>query len=124
MAGSCLIDEEPKEESILFKIEETPPCPRCGERTLLLARYWHSWTTGRGEDLAGQKEAVLCQTCDPQDQAAAELLALFAVDGQVSSKNAEAFAGLLAAWVESVRHHTVDEVLFADEYERWQRDEL
>ncbi|MGW4517895.1 DUF6300 family protein [Streptomyces sp. NPDC004393] len=124
MARSRLIGENPEQESILFKIEETPLCPRCGERTLLLVRYQHSWTNRRGEDVASRKEAALCPVCNREDQAATKLLALFAVDGQVSSKNAEAFAGLLAAWVESVRQHTVDEVLLADEYERWQRGEL
>ncbi|MET8957177.1 DUF6300 family protein [Streptomyces sp. NPDC004533] len=124
MARSRLIGKKPEGESILFKIEETPLCPRCGKRTLLLTRYQHSWTNGRGEDIASRKEAALCPACDHKDQAAAELLALFAVDGQVSTKNAEAFAGLLAAWIESVRHRTVDEVLLADEYERWQRGDL
>ncbi|SCG02599.1 hypothetical protein GA0115256_14592 [Streptomyces sp. DconLS] len=102
--------EEQEEESILFKAEETPLCPRCEGRTLLLARYQHSWTNGRGEDVASRKEAALCPACDHKDPAAAELLALFAVAGQVSSENSETFAGLLAAWVESVRHRTVDNV--------------
>ncbi|MGW0885412.1 DUF6300 family protein [Streptomyces sp. NPDC002671] len=116
--------EQQDEESILFKVEETPPCPRCAESTLLLARYRHSWTNGRGEDVAGLKEAVLCPSCDHKEPAAAELQALFAVDGQVLPENLATFGGLLAAWIESVRHRAVDEVLLADEYERWQRGDL
>lgn len=116
--------EEQEKGSILFKVEEAPLCPHCEERTLLLARYQHSWTNDRGQDVAGRKEAVLCPACNNKDAAAAGLLALFADDGQVPPENAESFAGLLAAWVESVRHRTVDEALIADEHERWQRNQL
>ncbi|MFH8772036.1 DUF6300 family protein [Streptomyces sp. NPDC017958] len=116
--------EEQDEESILFKVEETPLCARCGEGTLVLAQYRHSWMNGRGEDVAGLKEAVLCPSCDHKEPAAAELLALFVADGQVMPENVATFGGLLAAWVESVRHRTVDEALLANEYEQWQRGDL
>ncbi|MGW2770479.1 DUF6300 family protein [Streptomyces sp. NPDC001275] len=116
--------ERRDEDSILLKGSETPPCPRCGDSTLLLAQYRQSWTNSRGEDVSGIKEVVLCSPCDHKDPAAAELLAVFAVDGQDLLKNVAAFGGLVAAWIESVRQRTVDEALLAYEIERWQQGDL
>jgi hypothetical protein len=67
---------------------------------------------------------VLCPGCDHGEPAAAELLALFAVDDQVSPENMDVFGGLVAAWVESVRQRTVDEEALSAEFELWKRDEL
>ncbi|MFE9687129.1 DUF6300 family protein [Streptomyces sp. NPDC006285] len=113
-----------REEEILVRIEATPPCPQCNETSLLLARFPYSWKNGRGEDVSGLREAVLCAGCHHGEPAAAELLALFAVDDQVSPPNQGAFGGLVAAWVESVRHRTVDLALLDEEHERWSRGEL
>lgn len=112
------------EEEILLKFEEPAPCQRCDGVTVLLARYPHSWKNNRGEDVAGFKEELLCPACHHGEPAATELLALFAVDDQVSLENMEAFGGLVAAWVESVRQRTVDTELLGEEHVRWQRGEL
>ncbi|WP_411147391.1 DUF6300 family protein [Streptomyces sp. A30] len=112
------------EDEILLKVEESPPCPRCGSNTVLLARYRHSWKNNRDEDVPGIKEAVLCRGCDQTDPAAAELLALFIVDEHVTPENLETFGGLAAAWVESVRQRKVDEALLTEQHELWRCGEL
>jgi len=109
--------EEPGAEEVFLKLEETPPCPLCGGATLLLARYPHAWKDSRGEDVSGIKESVLCAACDHGNAAAAELIALFDVDDQISPENRETFGGLAAAWVESVRHRTVDQALLQEQQE-------
>ncbi|OIJ85225.1 DUF6300 family protein [Streptomyces colonosanans] len=115
--------EEPGEDEALLKLEDTPSCPHCGGPTLLLARYPQAWKSARGEDVSGIKEAVLCAACDHVDAAAAELIALFNLDEQVSPEM-ETFGGLAAAWVESVRQRTVDETLLQEQHELWRCGEL
>ncbi|MET7573391.1 DUF6300 family protein [Streptomyces sp. NPDC005492] len=116
--------EQRNEETILLKVEDTPACPQCGGPTLLLARFPHAWKNGLGRDVSGLREAVLCPGCHHGDPAAAELLALYAVDGHVSPENLDVFGGLVAAWVESVRQRTVDEGALNAEFELWKRGEL
>src|SRR5207253_194515 len=79
---------------VQLKLEDTPPCPRCGGSTLLLARFPHSWTNRVGDDVPGLREALLCPSCDHTDPACRPLLALFAVDEQIDPANLAAFAGL------------------------------
>jgi thiol-disulfide isomerase/thioredoxin len=122
--GRGVLNDQNDEETILLKVQDTPPCPRCDGTTLLLAQFQNSWKNRRGEDVPGLKEAVLCPGCDHGEPAAAELLALFAVDDQVSPENMDVFGGLVAAWVESVRQRTVDEEALSAEFELWKRDEL
>ncbi|WP_328403965.1 DUF6300 family protein [Streptomyces sp. NBC_00390] len=113
-----------EQEEIVLQLDDPPNCTRCDGPCLLLATFSHSWTNARGEDVSGLREAVLCPECDRGEQAADELLALFAVDDQVSPSNVEVFAELVAAWVESVRHRHVDIALLDDEHERWRRGQL
>ncbi|MFK0106438.1 DUF6300 family protein [Streptomyces sp. NPDC091217] len=116
--------ERDGEERVLVKVEETPPCPQCAGATLLLAQFPYGWTNNRGENVAGIRETVLCPCCHHGDPAAAELLALYAVDEKVTPENLDVFGGLVAAWVESVRQRTVDEESLNTEFELWQRGEL
>ncbi|MEW1550527.1 DUF6300 family protein [Streptomyces tsukubensis] len=111
-------------EEVVLTLEETPPCPSCGQAALLLARFPHAWRNTGGREVAGIREAVLCAACDHDDAAAAELIALFTVDDQVSPENLETFSALTVAWVASVRQRTVDTVLLQEEHERWSRGEL
>lgn len=117
-------DDQHAEEEVLLKVEETPPCPLCGGATLLLARFPHSWKNNSDEDVPGLKEALLCPACHHREPAAAELLALFAVDDHVRPENLDVFGGLVAAWVESVRQRSVDEEALSAEFAQWQRGEL
>lgn len=112
------------EGTVLLKVEDTPPCPQCDGSTLLLARFPHAWKNGLGRDVSGLRETVLCPSCHHSDPAAAELLALYAVDDHVSPENLDVFGGLVAAWVESVRQRTVDEEALTAEFELWKRGEL
>ncbi|MER7688701.1 DUF6300 family protein [Streptomyces sp. NPDC097610] len=116
----------PKAENdeVHLQVDQVPPCTRCGGAALLRARFPYSWNNARGETVAGIREAELCPACDHGQPAADELLALFAVDDQLDLDNLAAFGGLVAAWVESVRHLTVDLQVLNDEHERWRRDEL
>ncbi|MCX4648198.1 DUF6300 family protein [Streptomyces sp. NBC_01446] len=99
------------DEEILLKIEVTPPCPKCEETTVLVAQFANAWTNRRGQDVRGLREAALCVStgCDPDNPAAADLLALFAVDKETSPDNLETFSGLTAASLKTDRHHTADE---------------
>ena len=93
--------------------------------TLLLAQFSHSWTNARGEEVTGVREAVLCPACDRGEPAADELLAFFAVDDQARAPTpSKCSAGLVAVWVRSVRHRTVDMDALNEEHEHWRRGEL
>ncbi|MFD0007161.1 DUF6300 family protein [Streptomyces sp. NPDC127178] len=116
--------ERNDKDTFLVKVEDTPPCPHCAGSTLLLAQFPHCWQNSRGEDVSGLRETVLCPGCDHREPAAAELLALFAVDDRVGPENKDAFGGLVAAWIESARQRTVDEEALIAEFELWKRDEL
>ncbi|MGW4784953.1 DUF6300 family protein [Streptomyces sp. NPDC004230] len=111
-------------EEIRLNLDAVPLCPRCGDAGLLVARFAFMWQNQRDKDVSGLKEALLCSACDHEDPAAAELLALFAVDGLVGPENLGVFGGLVAAWVESVRHRTVDEELLGAQFEQRKRGEL
>ncbi|MFE5199035.1 DUF6300 family protein [Streptomyces sp. NPDC056601] len=112
------------ENEIILQLDEVEDCPRCGGPSWLKARFAHEWTNGRGETVSGIREALLCPACDRGSQAADELIALFAIDDRLSASNLEAFGGLVAAWVESVRHQRVDEELLTEQHEQWRRGEL
>ncbi|MFF1263856.1 DUF6300 family protein [Streptomyces sp. NPDC058321] len=103
--------ETPDDEDLLLKIAATPPCPKCGDATVLVAQFANTWINGRGENVRGLREAALCVSagCDRENPAATELLALFAVDKGRSPHNPETFGALTAASLESVRQRTADE---------------
>ncbi|MGW6405374.1 DUF6300 family protein [Streptomyces sp. NPDC055134] len=104
------------ENDILLKLDEVEDCPRCSAPSWLKARFAHSWKNARGETVSGVREALLCSACDRGSQTADELLALFARDDRLNAANLETFGGLVAAWVESVRHQRVDEDLLNEHW--------
>ncbi|MFF3469193.1 DUF6300 family protein [Streptomyces sp. NPDC002619] len=53
----------------------------CGNRTLLMARFLHSWTNASGVDVTGFKESALCGACHRGQTVADELLACIGADG-------------------------------------------
>ncbi|MEV7869149.1 DUF6300 family protein [Streptomyces sp. NPDC088124] len=115
---------QPTEEFVL-RLTAPPNCPPpCGRPGLLSARFPNSWKNTRGEEVHGLREAVLCPECDRGEPPADALLALFAVDDQIAGSNAEVFSRLVTAWVESVRHRTVDLTLLNAEVQRWQKGSL
>ncbi|MEU0030843.1 DUF6300 family protein [Streptomyces sp. NPDC006335] len=116
--------EPQHEDEFLLNIDQTPPCPRCSAPTEMVVRFPCTWKNGRGQDVRGLKEAVLCAACDRADPAAAELMALFAVDGGVTEGNLPTLGALAASWVETVRQRTVDEDLLTAEHEQWRQGDL
>ncbi|MFC8093617.1 DUF6300 family protein [Streptomyces sp. NPDC057301] len=124
MAGRGVSRERKDAYTVLVKIADTPPCPQCTGSTMLLAQFAHAWENGRGEDVSGRRETVLCPGCHHKEPTAAELIALFAAHAQVRPESMDIFGGLVAAWVESVRQHTVDEEALAAEFELWEQGEL
>ncbi|MGW4438073.1 DUF6300 family protein [Streptomyces sp. NPDC004596] len=116
--------EAQHEDEFLLNIDQTPPCPRCSALTEMVVRFPYAWKNGRGEEVSGMKEAVLCAVCDREDPAATELMALFAVDEGITPDNLSTLAALAASWVETVRQRTVDEDLLAAEHEQWRRVDL
>jgi hypothetical protein len=111
-------------DELFVKIADVSKCPACGTPGLLLVQYRHSWKNQTGDDVTGIRETLLCPQCSRRNLAAAELLALFSVDGKMSPENVDAFGGIVAAWVESLRQEGVDEELLAAEYDQWLRGAL
>ncbi|MGW7572387.1 DUF6300 family protein [Streptomyces sp. NPDC054765] len=111
-------------EEVTLQLDKPPDCPRCEGESLLLARFPHSWRNASGEVVHGNREAVLCRSCDRGAQPADELIALFAVDELLDQNNVEIFSALATAWVESVRQRSADESMLADEEECWRRGDL
>lgn len=112
------------DDELLIKIADVSDCLACGTPGLLLVRYKHSWQNQRGDDVPGIRETLLCPQCSRRNAAAAELIALFAVDEQMNVENIEFFGGIVAAWVESLRQEHVDEELLAAEHDQWLRGAL
>lgn len=109
---------------LLVSVEDIAPCARCGGEAVLRVAFPYSWQNELGQDVRGAKEASLCSACDHTDPAAAELLALFAVDDQVTLENAHTLACLASTWVEQLQTRTVDTKRLQEEWELWRRDEL
>ncbi|MFB6851110.1 DUF6300 family protein [Streptomyces sp. NPDC001939] len=103
------------DEDILLNLDDVPPCTRCVNDALLRARFSYSWKNASGEIVSGIRMAELCPACDQGRPAADELLTLLMVDERLDTQRMVEFGGLVAAWVESVRHHTVDMRLLDDE---------
>lgn len=116
--------ETKHEDEFFLNIDQTPPCPRCPAPTQMVVRFPYSWKNGRGEEVCGMKEAVLCAVCDRDDPVAAELMALFAVDEGVTPDNLSTLGALTASWVEAIRQRTVDEDLLVAEHEQWRRGDF
>lgn len=110
-------------EEILIRCGPPEPCRRCDGPSLLSVRYPHSWENGRGDDVTGIRENVLCADCDRGAPPADELIALLAVDQNLDIDNIETFGGMVAAWVEHLRQQNVEAQLQA-EYELWQQGAL
>lgn len=99
-------------------------CKRCSGVALLGARVPHGWINRSGVEVDGWRDLVLCPVCDAEDPAAADLLALFAVDGTVTDGNLETFTELASAWAETVAARTVDPEALAEEEAAWRQGEL
>ncbi|MEW2497497.1 DUF6300 family protein [Streptomyces nodosus] len=111
-------------DELAVKISDVSDCPACGTPGLLLVRYKHSWKNQIGDDVPGIRETLLCPQCSRRNSAAAELIALFTVDEKMSPENVDAFGGLVAVWVESLRQESVDEELLTAEHDQWLRGAL
>ncbi|MFD5299583.1 DUF6300 family protein [Streptomyces mutabilis] len=110
---------------IAVRVDEVPPCARCGGAALLRVRFGHSWTNIAGKPVKGSREADLCPACDSGATSADGLLALLAVAEQIPVSSITAFASHVAAWVESVRHSRADvDALRSEEQAHRRHDEL
>ncbi len=109
---------------IELSVAEVPDCRRCDGPGLLQVRYPKSWTGEHGQQVRGFGERVLCQGCDQGDPAAAELLALFAVDDKLDFENLGTFTELAHSWTEVVSQRTPDLDQLEAEAEAWRRGEL
>jgi hypothetical protein len=87
---------------------EAPVCFSCEGPGILEARVPHVWDNGFGEPLVCMRVLVLCPACDAADPAAADLLALFAVDDLLDGDNAGAFAELARDWVDALAARPAD----------------
>ncbi|MDG9695070.1 DUF6300 family protein [Streptomyces sp. DH17] len=95
-------------DEIAVRVEEVPPCARCGGAALLRVRFGHSWTNISGHAVQGFREADLCPACDSGDRSADDLLALLTVDEEIPALRVADFVGHVVAWVEAVRQRGVD----------------
>jgi len=124
MAGDRVNDPSAENEEIHLRVDAPPPCTRCEGPTVLLARFPHSWTNSKGQRIEGLRESTLCPVCDQGKRDAEALLQLLAVCDKVDATGFESFGGLVAAWVESLRHEYVDLDVLTHEHEQWQHSEL
>ncbi|MFI9772167.1 DUF6300 family protein [Streptomyces sp. NPDC052415] len=111
-------------DELFIKTSDVSDCLACGTPGLLLVRYRNSWKNQSGDEVPGIRETLLCPQCSRRNSAAAELIALFAVDEKMSVDNLDAFGGLVVAWVESLRQERVDEKLLTTEHDQWLRGAL
>ncbi|WP_331732542.1 DUF6300 family protein (plasmid) [Streptomyces sp. NBC_00015] len=107
------------DDELHIRITDVPHCLVCGAPGLLLVRYRHSWMNQSGGTVPGIRETLLCPQCSRENSSAAELIALFAVDEQMSHANIVVFAGIITAWVESLRQEKVDEELLRSQHDQW-----
>jgi hypothetical protein len=105
-------------------VRDVPPCPRCEQPGLLLVSYAHTWTNTQGTGVPGRRESLLCRDCDHRDPAAADLLALFLVDGQVREQNLALLQELAWQWATTVSRRRVDETRLTAEEELWREGQL
>ncbi|MER5869327.1 DUF6300 family protein [Streptomyces sp. NPDC002044] len=112
------------EREIEILLTDPPECGRCGRGCLLSARVPHRWQNESGRDVVGLRQVVLCQVCDRGRPGADELMALFAVDGQVGLANMEAFGVLVDNWLDEAEQKAVDLDHLEREQELWRRGEL
>lgn len=105
-------------------VAHVPDCRRCDGPGLLMTRFAKSLTGERGQIADGYGERVLCQNCDATDPAAAELLALFAVDERVGPAGLDTLAELAGQWTDIVSQRTPDLDQLEAEAELWRRGEL
>ncbi|MFD9541987.1 DUF6300 family protein [Streptomyces sp. NPDC060022] len=108
----------------VVQIDNVPPCPRCELPGLMLAHFPSSWKNQQGKNVDGLREALLCASCDAADPAAADLLALFAVDGRLSTENLALFTELAEAWLAVAALRKVNQKNLTDEEERFWRGKL
>lgn len=111
-------------EEIDVQVEEPPACGVCGQPTLLRVSFPSAWDNSRGQEVRGRREALLCPQCERGVPAAENLLAFFAVDGQLDMANVEVFADLVGAWVEVVRNRRVNTADLTAQEEQFRRGEL
>ncbi|MGN5633246.1 DUF6300 family protein [Streptomyces sp. AC154] len=105
-------------------MDEPPDCGVCGQPTLLRVSFPSAWNNARGQEVRGRREALLCPQCERGRPAAENVVALFAVDGQLGMANVEVFAELIGAWVEDVRNRRADPADLAAQEEQFRRGEL
>ncbi|MGW7276463.1 DUF6300 family protein [Streptomyces sp. NPDC054864] len=60
----------------------------------------------RGEAVTGLRESALYWSCDRGEPVSDELISPFPVDEQFDVSALEAYGGVVAAWVEAVRHRS------------------
>ncbi|WP_371800077.1 DUF6300 family protein [Streptomyces sp. NBC_01707] len=121
MAG-CRVSSE--QASLLVQVDGVPDCARCSRPGLMLASFPHSWKNQRNQDVEGMRASLLCSSCDAMDPAAADLLALFAVDDMVTQGNLSSFADLAGDWGEVQRQRKPAGQALAYEEDSWRRGEL
>ncbi|WP_159026604.1 DUF6300 family protein [Streptomyces vietnamensis] len=112
------------EEEIVLSLNDPPACAQCGGLTLLKAEFPHTWKNATEQDVTGVRAVALCPECDRGEPSADALLALFTVDGQLSEQNLTVFTDLMAAWLDVVRHKSVDMERLDAEHKAWLRGEL
>ncbi|MGW3188310.1 DUF6300 family protein [Streptomyces ardesiacus] len=95
-------------DEITVRVDQVPPCARCGGAALLRVRFGHAWTNTAGQLVEGFREADLCPACDSGRTPADDLLALFAVAEKIPLTRMAELGCRVVAWVESLHQLRVD----------------
>ncbi|MFD4945429.1 DUF6300 family protein [Streptomyces sp. NPDC058239] len=110
--------------ALAVRLDDVPDCPGCGTPGLILASFPRAWLNQSGREVRGTGAAVLCSPCHSDDPDAAELLALFAVDGSATDQNMQTFVQLATLWAEAMSRRLPDPKSLAEEENLWRLGEL
>ncbi|MFJ4919430.1 DUF6300 family protein [Streptomyces sp. NPDC088725] len=109
---------------LAVRLDDAPECPGCGTPGLLRVSFPHVWLNQSGREVRGTGEAVLCPLCHSRAPAAAELLALFAVDGSATDENMHMLVELAVPWATAMSQRSPDSRSLAEEETLWRLGEL
>jgi Family of unknown function (DUF6300) len=99
-------------------------CPRCGGEVLAALRVPNGWQGGRGQQVRGTTEVLLCARCDQDDPITGPVVTFFAVHERATAETAGQLAVLLRRWAAGAVPPQVDEAALDAEAEAWYRGEL
>lgn len=115
---------DPDPTDIDIRIDQMPPCGRCGGPTLLTVRVPHSLRRPDGVVVRGHRTAALCSRCDAEDPATSGVVAFFLVHESITAGTLTNAAPVIRQWIDHVVAHppTYTNEDLDDEIALWRHD--